>query len=192
MKRIWLEEIKIAESLLDNSSDMEFKLVLESNQLSQIKKRLDAIGKISDEDAIKLLDFDSEKEFRKYLFYTSADYIQNLALPEYKDLLEIVFMEDEEKQVIAFNRYISNTENLKLLQNIFPIICTTCISAHKLGGAEPIFDMTIIDEASQCPASAACRFNDSLTSRTMSIRSSSAVSVRTLPDANDSLIVSSR
>ena len=144
------ERKETLESLLDNSSDMEFKLVLESNQLSQIKKRLDAIGKISDEDAIKLLDFDSEKEFRKYLFYTSADYIQNLALPEYKDLLEIVFMEDEEKQVIAFNRYISNTENLKLLQNIFPIICTTCISAHKLGGAEPIFDMTIIDEASQC------------------------------------------
>ena len=144
------ERKETLESLLNNSSDMEFKLVLESNQLSQIKKRLDAIGKISDEDAIKLLDFDSEKEFRKYLFYTSADYIQNLALPEYKDLLEIVFMEDEEKQVIAFNRYISNTENLKLLQNIFPIICTTCISAHKLGGAEPIFDMTIIDEASQC------------------------------------------
>jgi hypothetical protein len=84
------------------------------------------------------------------LFYTSADYIQDLALSEYKDLLEIVFMEDEEKQVIAFNRYISNTENLKLLQNIFPIICTTCISAHKLGGPEPSFDMTIIDEASQC------------------------------------------
>lgn len=144
------ERKETLESLLDNSSDMEFKLVLESNQLSQIKKRLNVIGKISDEDAIKLLDFDSEKKFREYLFYTSADYIQNLALPEYKDLLEIVFMEDEEKQFIAFNRYVSNTENLKLLQNIFPIICTTCISAHKLGGAEPSFDMTIIDEASQC------------------------------------------
>ena len=27
---------------------------------------------------------------------------------------------------------------------------TTCISAHKLGGPEPMFDMTVMDEASQC------------------------------------------
>ena len=31
---------------------------------------------------------------------------------------------------------------------IFPIIITTCISAHKLGEPAPIFDMVIIDEAS--------------------------------------------
>lgn len=27
---------------------------------------------------------------------------------------------------------------------------TTCISSHKLGEPEPLFDMTIMDEASQC------------------------------------------
>lgn len=32
----------------------------------------------------------------------------------------------------------------------FPIIITTCISAHKIGEPEPLFDMTIMDEASQC------------------------------------------
>ena len=138
------------ETLLDNTHDMEFRIVLEGNQLSQIKKRLNAIGKITDEDAIKLLNSDNDKDFRKYLFYISASCIQTLFEPEFNDFMEIIFMNDEEKQIVAFNRFISSTENLKLIQNVFPIICTTCLSAHKLGQSEPCFDMTIIDEASQC------------------------------------------
>lgn len=38
----------------------------------------------------------------------------------------------------------------KYVQRVFPIIITTCISAHKIGEPEPLFDMTIMDEASQC------------------------------------------
>ncbi|MDE6516635.1 MAG: DNA2/NAM7 family helicase, partial [Acetatifactor sp.] len=41
-------------------------------------------------------------------------------------------------------------KNLQRLQKIFPIIATTCISAHRLGEPEPMFDMVIMDEASQC------------------------------------------
>ena len=39
---------------------------------------------------------------------------------------------------------------MKKLQEIFPIIITTCISAHRLGEPGPMFDMVIMDEASQC------------------------------------------
>ena len=42
------------------------------------------------------------------------------------------------------------SDNIKKLQKVFPIIITTCISASRLGEPEPLFDMTIIDEASQC------------------------------------------
>ena len=42
------------------------------------------------------------------------------------------------------------SENVKKLQRVFPVIITTCISAHKIGEPEPLFDMTIMDEASQC------------------------------------------
>ena len=49
-----------------------------------------------------------------------------------------------------FNKYLSKQENLKELLRIFPIIATTCSSAHKLGEPKPLFDMVVMDEASQC------------------------------------------
>ena len=58
--------------------------------------------------------------------------------------------EEPQDKVIAFNRYLSEPENLKKLLRVFPIIATTCISAHRLGKPEPVFDMVIMDEASQC------------------------------------------
>ena len=59
-------------------------------------------------------------------------------------------MTDEKEQLQEFNRYLSTEENLKKFLRIFPIVATTCISAHKLADPKPVFDMTIIDEASQC------------------------------------------
>ena len=58
--------------------------------------------------------------------------------------------DDPQEKAIAFNRYLSEPENLKKLLRVFPIIATTCISAHRLGKPEPVFDMVIMDEASQC------------------------------------------
>ncbi len=37
-----------------------------------------------------------------------------------------------------------------IYHDIFRAMITTCISAHKLGEPESMFDMVIIDEASQC------------------------------------------
>ena len=50
----------------------------------------------------------------------------------------------------AFGEYLKKKENVAKLQKIFPVIATTCISAHRLGEPEPMFDMVIMDEASQC------------------------------------------
>lgn len=44
----------------------------------------------------------------------------------------------------------SKTEHVKKLQRVFLVMITTCISAHKLGAPEAMFDMVIVDEASQC------------------------------------------
>src|SRR5699024_5103816 len=52
--------------------------------------------------------------------------------------------------ILAFHRYLSQTENLKKFLRIFPFVATTCISAQRLGDPEPVFDMVIMDEASQC------------------------------------------
>ena len=113
-------------------------------------KRIAAIGEISDADAMQLLDR-NEDEFYQYLFYTSARYIKALEEPKFRELRQILDSDETpEKLVNEFNKYMRKSENVRKLQRVFPIIITTCISAHKIGEPEPLFDMTIMDEASQC------------------------------------------
>lgn len=126
-----------------------FQADLQGRQLKQVQDKLGALGEVTDREALALLDQNLE-ELYKYLFYTSARYIKRLDEEKYKELRYILFEENPETQVASFNKYLSKTEHVKKLQRIFPVMITTCISAHKLGGPEPMFDMTVIDEASQC------------------------------------------
>lgn len=127
-----------------------FQLDLQGYQMQKMDERIRQIGEVSDEDALQLLDR-NEEEFYQYLFYTSAKNIKTLEEPKYEEFRHILDEGgDPIKQARAFNEYLQKSENVKKLQRVFPIIITTCISAHKLGNPEPLFDMTIIDEASQC------------------------------------------
>lgn len=128
---------------------LPFQVDLKGRQLEQVNREIEKSGTITDEQALALLDDDLE-ELGKYLYHTSARYIKKLDEPKNKDLKELVMAGSNETQVSSFAKYLSEPENMKKLQRIFPIIATTCISAHRLGNPEPIFDMTIIDEASQC------------------------------------------
>ena len=128
---------------------LPFQTDLSGRQLRRVNIEIEKTGVITDEQALELLD-DHPEELGKYLYYTSAKYIQKLNEPKNKDLKDIILTEDKETQAISFAKYLSDSENIKKLQKIFPIIATTCISAHRLGKPEPLFDMTIIDEASQC------------------------------------------
>lgn len=126
-----------------------FQLDLQGRQLEQVKQKIKNVGEITDEQAIELVDSDYE-QLRAYLYYMSARYIKKLDNNQYKDLYEIIFAENEEKQVESFTKFLNKKENVKRLQKLFPVIITTCISAHKLGEPTPMFDMVIVDEASQC------------------------------------------
>ncbi len=128
---------------------LPFQTDLSGRQLRRVNIEIEKTGVITDEQALELLD-DHPEELGKYLYYTSAKYIQKLNEPKNKDLKDIILTEDKETQAVSFAKYLSDSENIKKLQKIFPIIATTCISAHRLGKPEPLFDMTIIDEASQC------------------------------------------
>lgn len=129
---------------------MNFRFELEAGQLPQVNRELAAYGDIDTADAMALLDR-NEGELLRYLYYTSVQYIRRLAEPKYEDLMEIVRSADNDKEkAAAFNKYLSEPENLKKLLRVFPIVATTCISAHRLGDPEPSFDMVIMDEASQC------------------------------------------
>lgn len=128
-----------------------FQADLQGRQLNQVKDKINTLGEVTDKEALALLDDDLD-ELYKYLYYTSARYIKKLGEEKYSGLRHILFEEGEDADAQAehFNRYLGQTENLKKLQKIFPVIITTCISAHRLGEPKPMFDMVIIDEASQC------------------------------------------
>ncbi|MDE5951895.1 MAG: AAA family ATPase, partial [Acetatifactor sp.] len=128
---------------------LPFQADLSGRQLNQIEKRLATMGEVSEEQAVALVDDDVE-ELKKYLYYTGASYMKRLDGREFDKLREILAEEDTEKAVDAFAKYLADKKNLQRLQKIFPIIATTCVSAHRLGEPEPMFDMVIMDEASQC------------------------------------------
>lgn len=132
-----------------NMQMLPFQADLQGRQLRQVEEKISSAGEITDKDAMQLLDSDYG-QLKMYLYYTSARYIKKLGDSRNKELYDILFNESEETQVESFSRYLTKTENVKKLQKIFPIIITTCISAHKLGEPTPVFDMVIIDEASQC------------------------------------------
>lgn len=128
---------------------MSFEEDLRTRQHGQIEKKIASLGDISEKEALALLDDDTE-ELKKYLYYVSAGYIKRMGNGRNTDLMDILGMEEGKKQLDAFAKYLGKKENVAKLQKIFPIIITTCISAHRLGKPEPMFDMVIIDEASQC------------------------------------------
>lgn len=126
-----------------------FQADLSGRQLGQIKRRLENLGNVSEEQAVALVD-DDVNELKKYLFYTGASYMKRLDGKEFDKLREILYETDKDKAAEAFSKYLGEKKNVLRLQKVFPIIATTCISAHRLGGPEPLFDMVIMDEASQC------------------------------------------
>lgn len=138
------------DNMRDTSSLIPFRADLQGRQLTQVQNRIDEMDEITDEKAIALLDSDLD-EFYQYLYFTSARYLKKLGEEKYEELRSILFDKtDEEAQLTNFSKYLSKTENVKKLQKIFPVMITTCISAHRLGDPKPMFDMVIIDEASQC------------------------------------------
>ncbi len=143
------ERKEALEKLIESNHQLPFTAELQGRQLYEVSRRLENVGTVTDDQALDLLDDDKE-EFAKYLFYLSASYIKRLDEPKNEDIKKILFMEDEDKQVEAFEDYLKNDSNIKKFQRIFPIVGTTCISSCKLGEPKPHFDMVIMDEASQC------------------------------------------
>ena len=130
-----------------DATDMRLEMSLTNqafNVDTQIKKKED----IDEQGILKLLDL-NQNEFFQYLYYTSVRYIQGLP-KKCPELMRILEMDNEDKQVVEFNKFLSIGANVEKLLKVFPIVATTCISAHKIGKPEPYFDMVIIDEASQC------------------------------------------
>lgn len=143
------ERRDLIEAMLSKNENMNLRLNLEGQQENAITKRLKEIGNITDEEALALLYFDHDK-LMQFINFTSVKYLKQLYEPEYKDFIEILKLQDEKEQITRFNKYVSVSENIIKLQKVFPVFCATCISTQKIGEPKLYFDMTIMDEASQC------------------------------------------
>lgn len=143
-----LERKEAIKRLLESNHHLKFYSQLHGEQLAKIEAELRDMGEVTDEEAFSLV-LGDEKEFRQYLYYLSAKYIKRLQEPKNRELLDIIYMEEEQEKVKAFNSYIKKNENLKKFQRIFPVIATTSISSHKIGEPGVCFDRVIMDEASQ-------------------------------------------
>ena len=144
------ERREVTQHLLEENGQLNFQFELRGKQLAEIDRRLSEIGEIKDEDALRLID-DNEREFLLFLNFTSIKHIKRLGEPKYKELLKIIYMDPEDPdRVNQFNQHLSNPDNVRQFQRVFPIIATTCISAHRIGEPGVYFDMVIMDEASQC------------------------------------------
>lgn len=150
-RKATLEHLIAYQEKIKNMGNLfSFQLDLQMHQRSKIDNEIQKIGDVTEEKAYKLLDR-NEEEFYQYLYYTSARYIKQLETNRFADLREILDLDDQPGAIAAKLRdYLKKSDNIKKLQKVFPIIITTCISASRLGEPEPLFDMTIIDEASQC------------------------------------------
>lgn len=138
LERLWEE----------NQNYLQFQTQLAGVQMRQLEEKMEQVGEVTDEEALKLV-LEDEEEFKKYLYYTSAKFIKRLGEPKNEELLKIVYSEEGETRVRAFTTYLSKEENVKKFLRIFPIVAVTSISAHKIGEPKPHFDITIMDEASQ-------------------------------------------
>lgn len=121
---------------------------LHDRQTMQVKNRQAQLGRVSIEEALRMLPQD-EKYLLNYFYFASARCIKRLDEPRNKTLKELIFS-DSENRVSDFNKYLSEDENVEQFLRIFPIVATTCISAHKIGAPKQYFDMVVLDEASQC------------------------------------------
>ncbi|MBQ6479302.1 MAG: DUF2726 domain-containing protein [Erysipelotrichaceae bacterium] len=144
-----LERKDTIEQLLRNNNQLNFQINVQTGQLQDVNNRLKELGEFDIEDALKLIDSDNEA-LMTYLNYASIKCIKRILEPKNEDFRNILYIEDEEKKVREFNQYLSSAENMKKFLRIFPMVATTCISARRLADPEPYFDITIIDEASQC------------------------------------------
>ena len=79
------EKQEAIECLLGSTQHLTFQTDLQGRQLEEIRRELQEIGEITNEQALSLLD-DDEAEFKKYLNFTSIKYLKRLGEPKNEDL----------------------------------------------------------------------------------------------------------
>lgn len=121
------------------------------DQIGSYQAKLKDARVIKDEDVLKYaISASEDRNFQNYIYYSSLLRFKRLSNETYKELREILSIQDLELAVSQFNKYLRNDTNLRRLLAVFPIVICTNLSCEKLGTPKPQFDLVIMDESGQC------------------------------------------
>lgn len=124
-------------------------------QKDNLESKLKALPDITNEQVLSNVKFlKDDPDFLMYLYFNSFKYIKKLKQPAFKDLRDIVAINDKEKRINDFGKWLKDDNNFRKLLKVFPVIACTNISCIKLGTNESYFDICIMDEAGQCDVAA--------------------------------------
>ena len=152
LKKQLYNRLKSANDLFKCINNPNNRLYKKSKEvLEEIINEYESIPLVTNDDVLKLVYTVSEdRDFKKYIFFESIKLLKKLKQPRYSELINICLNISENDRVTNFNRWCSKDENIKLLEDVFPVIITTNISSSRLGTPNHTFDLVIMDEAGQC------------------------------------------
>jgi len=153
-----LEKISNYETRIEQSQNLEFVSSLLSNggnhllekEKQAIEEKLKQLLETNNDDIDNLYEvINDNQQLLQFFYFESLKYVKRLKTKDYSQLIEILDIEESEKQIKEFNKWLANDNNLEKLTKVFPIILTTNISSRKLGRKYK-FDILVMDEAGQC------------------------------------------
>jgi len=126
------------------------KYWLLEQEREKLQTKINSIPVTNEEDVKGIFEIiEGNYSLLQFFYFESLKYIKKLKNKEYIELIEILYIIDENEQIKEFNTWLSNDANLEKFTKVFPIILTTNISCRRLGQKFK-FDLLTIDEAGQC------------------------------------------
>lgn len=101
------------------------------------------------EKQIQALQVDYEV-LSRYLYMRSLQSIQKLFSKKQERFHDLLLIKDEAERLQEFLGLLGSKEGVKQILAIFPFLISTNISCTKIGEATVMFDLMVMDEASQC------------------------------------------
>lgn len=143
-----IERKEALQQLINSNTNFQFQIDLQAFQMQQLDKRIQQLHEENNQLVVQCLE--KQDEMWEYLEKYSDFCLRHLLLEKNEPLIKIVFMKESDKQIKEFSSYLSSEENFNNFLQIFPMIASTSLSVNKLSRPKPLFDLCIIDEASQC------------------------------------------
>lgn len=158
--RILLEKLQHYEERTDLEQNLEFidgllakgSYWLLQQEREKLVNKINSIPVTTDEDVQGIFEIiEGNYQLLQFFYYETLKYVKRLKGKEYKDLIAILYITEENEQVKEFNAWLSDDRNLEKFTKVFPIILTTNLSSRRLGQHFK-FDLLTMDEAGQCDA----------------------------------------